>query len=86
MADSVKITLNFNLNLFWLEPSWIILREDPSKPYQSESWHTYLQCFIKSELVKKKANQKLNARMTESVCYVMPQLFSVLRSRVGRKV
>lgn len=34
--------------------------------------------------MKKKANQKLNARMTESVCYVTSQLFSVLRSRIGR--
>lgn len=40
---------------------------------------------IKSLSVKKKANQKLNARMTESVCYVITsQLFSVLRSRIGR--
>lgn len=35
--------------------------------------------------VKKKANQKLNARMTESVCYVITsQLFNVLRSRIER--
>lgn len=32
--------------------------------------------------MKKKANQKLNARMTESVCYVITS--QLLRSRIGR--
>ncbi|CAH2073656.1 unnamed protein product, partial [Iphiclides podalirius] len=40
---------------------------------------------LSTVLTRKKANQELNARMTESVCYVITsQLFGVLRPRIGR--